>query len=91
MAAFRLPRFSGSIAPWASNLVGVLESLLLSLDRKKQDKAGIFILGAYSVLNLPDAAVAGNMIYVSDAIGGGIPCFSRGNKWIRVDDNTQVA
>lgn len=91
MPAFRIPRFSGNVSSWASNMVGVIESIILSLDRKKQDKGGVFVLGSYLVLNLPDASVDGNMIYVSDASGGGIPCFSRGSKWIRVDTNLQVS
>lgn len=33
----------------------------------------------------------GLMVFCSDATGGGVPVYSRGGQWLRVDDNTVVS
>lgn len=46
---------------------------------------------SFTVTTLPDAVEnLGRMIYVSDAAGGGIPAFSDGAFWLRVDTRTVV-
>jgi hypothetical protein len=52
---------------------------------------GLVAPKAYTVATVPSAAEnTGHMIYVSDAIGGGIPAFSDGAIWLRVDTRTIV-
>lgn len=46
---------------------------------------------AYVVANLPDASVAGQMIYVSDETGGAVMAFSDGTNWRRITDRTVVS
>jgi hypothetical protein len=49
------------------------------------------VLRSYTVATLPSAAVAGQMIYVSDETGGAVPAFSNGTNWLRVTDRTICA
>ncbi len=55
------------------------------------DKNRHFQLRSYTVAGLPSAAVAGQMIYVADASGGGVPAFSDGANWRRVTDRVVVS
>jgi hypothetical protein len=48
-------------------------------------------LGSYTVAGLQSAAVAGLMVYVSNASGGATPAFSDGTNWRRVTDRTVVS
>ena len=50
-------------------------------------------IGQYSKSGLPSATSvgAGTLIYVSDASGGGIPAFSDGSSWRRVDSRAIVS
>lgn len=47
---------------------------------------------SYTLSTLPSASTAGAgaIIYVSNATGGGVPCFSDGTNWLRTTDRTQV-
>jgi hypothetical protein len=45
-----------------------------------------------TVATLPDVADnVGRMVYVSDAAGGGIPAFSDGTTWLRVDTRAIIS
>lgn len=61
------------------------------------DSASIFSaarhlqLRSYTVGTLPSAAVAGQMIYVSNEVGGATPAFSDGTNWRRVADRAIVS
>jgi hypothetical protein len=46
---------------------------------------------SYVVANLPDASVAGQMIYVSDETGGAVMAFSDGSNWRRITDRAIVS
>ncbi len=40
--------------------------------------------------NLPDASIAGRLIYVPDATGGPSPAYSDGSEWKRISDNSII-
>lgn len=46
---------------------------------------------AYTVDNLPDSSVAGQMIFVSDETGGAVMAFSDGTNWRRITDRQVVS
>lgn len=46
---------------------------------------------SYTVATLPSAAIAGQVIYVSDEIGGAVLAFSDGTSWRRVTDRAIVS
>lgn len=46
---------------------------------------------AYTVNNLPDSSVAGQMIFVSDEAGGSVMAFSDGSNWRRITDRQVVS
>jgi hypothetical protein len=48
-------------------------------------------LRSYTVATLPSAATAAEMIYVSNEVGGAVPCFSDGTNWRRVQDRAIAA
>ena len=59
--------------------------------RARVDADGPIRPGAYVRADLPDpAGLAGALIYVSDAPGGGVPAFSVGGDWLRLDDRSVV-
>lgn len=47
-------------------------------------------LSSKSKTSLPPASPAGQMIYVNNATGGGVPAYSDGIKWRRVTDGTII-
>ena len=47
-------------------------------------------LKSYTVATLPSAAVAGQMIYVSNAAGGACMAFSNGTNWLRCDTSAII-
>ena len=49
------------------------------------------ILQSYTVGSLPDATTAGQLIYVSNEVGGAVPAFSSGGQWLRVTDRAVVS
>lgn len=54
-------------------------------------QGGLVAPKAYTVATLPSVtANVGRMVYVSDAAGGGIPAFSDGTFWLRVDTRAVV-
>jgi hypothetical protein len=56
------------------------------------DVAGPVRVGSYAKASLPAAAAgAGQMIYVSDEVGGAVIAFSDGTNWRRVTDRAVVA
>ena len=48
-------------------------------------------LTSYVVDSLPDASIAGGLIFVSDEVGGAVPAFSDGTNWLRVTDRAIVS
>ena len=48
-------------------------------------------LTSYTVATLPEASIAGGMIFVTDETGGSIPAFSDGNNWRRATDRAVVS
>lgn len=48
-------------------------------------------LTSYTVVTLPSAATAAQMIYVSNETGGAVLAFSNGVNWLRVTDRAVVA
>jgi hypothetical protein len=64
-------------------------SLLNAVNAVSQ--GGLVAPKSYTVATLPSVADnVGRMIYVSDAAGGGIPAFSDGTNWLRVDTRAIV-
>jgi hypothetical protein len=58
----------------------------------KLDVAGPVRPASYTVASLPSASgIAGAIIFVSDAMGGGIPAFSDGTDWRRLDDRAVIS
>lgn len=54
--------------------------------------AGIHVrLASYTVAGLPAVSPAGQLIYVSDEVGGGVPAWSNGTNWLRVTDGAIVS
>jgi len=55
--------------------------------------ANPFPVTSYTLATLPPAADnAGCMVYVSNATGGGVMCYSRGTaNWLRIDTNAIVS
>lgn len=59
---------------------------------KKFSSAGPVQLAIYTVATVPAAAsYTGALIYVSDAAGTPIPCFSDGTNWKRVDTGATLS
>lgn len=50
-----------------------------------------FVLPSFTVLTLPSANPAGQMLFVTDETGGSIPAFSDGTNWRRVTDRAIVS
>lgn len=48
-------------------------------------------LMSYEVDELPSAATAGGLIFVTDEAGGAVPAFSDGTNWRRVTDRAVVS
>ncbi len=46
---------------------------------------------SYTLATLPDATQKVTFIYVTDATGGGIPCFNDGANWRRFDTRAIVS
>lgn len=44
-----------------------------------------------SLTRLPPATPAGQVIFVTDATGGGVPAYSDGTEWLRFSDDTAVS
>lgn len=51
----------------------------------------LFILPSFSTSSLPSVDPAGQMIFVTDEVGGSIPAFSDGANWRRVSDRQIVS
>jgi hypothetical protein len=51
----------------------------------------LFILPTYSKSSLPSVSPQGQMIFVTDEVGGSIPAFSDGTNWRRVTDRQVVS
>ena len=49
------------------------------------------ILNSYVKTALPTASPAGQLIYVTDEVGGAVPAFSDGTNWRRVTDRVIVS
>jgi hypothetical protein len=45
----------------------------------------------YAKASLPSATTAGQLIYVTDDIGGAVPAFSDGTNWRRVTDRVVIS
>lgn len=48
-------------------------------------------LQSYTVATVPSAATSGRLIYVTDAAGGAVVCFSDGSDWRQVTDRAVVS
>lgn len=48
-------------------------------------------LGVYAKASLPSAATVGQMIFVTDDVGGSVPAFSDGTNWRRVTDRNVIS
>lgn len=84
-------------AKLGNGVTGVNKNLLHLYDKGKLELYGIeamFVAPTYTLLTLPPV-VAGGMIFVSDATGGGAltgsQCFSNGTVWIDVTTGIAVA
>jgi hypothetical protein len=53
--------------------------------------SGDLTLTSYATTGLPSAAIAGQMIYVTNDVGGAVPAFSDGTNWRRVTDRAIIA
>ena len=51
----------------------------------------ILQLRSYSKTALPSASPAGQMIYVTNDVGGAVPAFSDGSDWRRVTDRIVIS
>jgi hypothetical protein len=64
----------------------------LSLDGTTVGASKPVKMPSYTLATLPVATVgAGSMIYVSDATGGGVMCYSDGSNWKKVTDGATVS
>ena len=54
-------------------------------------EAAPVLLPSYLKAALPSAATAGQMIYVTDDVGGAVPAFADGAAWRRVTDRAIVS
>ena len=68
---------------WGRALLRVLE--------EKEPVLGAVDLPPYGVNNLPKANQPGQLIYVTDDVGGAVPAFSDGSEWRRVTDRAIVS
>lgn len=66
---------------------GWAHRLIAQLDRFAATRT----LPKFSVLNLPKATPAAQMIYVVDESGGAVPVFSDGANWRRTTDRAIVS
>lgn len=64
-------------------------ALVSALGRRRAVMATVLPL--HTVAELPSAAVAGSLIYVSDETGGAVVAFSDGTDWRRVTDRAVVS
>lgn len=89
----RLPllRHSQDVSAWAAELNRVLEVTVSNILQTKQTTGAIHRLPSFEVADLPSAAPAGQMIYVSDETGGAVVAYSDGTDWRRVTDRTVVS
>lgn len=76
-----VPVTAGNMTEWVRKAAMAINALI-----KPQ-----VTLNSYTVADLPSAATAGQMIYVSDESGGGVPAFSDGTNWLRVTDRAVVS
>lgn len=77
-----IPENYPSIEAWAY-------SLIFQLETPKQVE--FTQLPTYTIDNLPSPNQDGLMVFVTDDVGGAVPAFSSGNKWLRVTDRAEVS
>lgn len=51
----------------------------------------LWVLKSYLKASLPTASQPGQMIYVTDEVGGAVPAFSDGSSWRRITDRAVVS
>lgn len=53
---------------------------------------GPIVLASYAIAGLPDAAsYTGGLVFVINDVGGPVPAYSDGSKWLRVTDGSEVS
>lgn len=80
----------------SSDLGNVTDSPTVSIDLGLLVVGGIvqpamFILPSYTVSTLPNVNPVGQVILVSDEVGGAVPAFSDGSNWRRMTDRAIVS
>lgn len=89
----RLPLFLDvtQIGAWANDMVRSLEVTISNMERNKQTIGSVHRLPIYAKADLPVATPAGQLLYVSDDVGGAVPAFSDGTNWRRVTDRAVIS
>lgn len=82
---------ANNVVAWANESVRILESTIDILERTKQTKGAIARVSSFVKTDLPSAALPGEIIYVSNEVGGSVLAFSDGTNWRRVTDRAVVA
>jgi hypothetical protein len=70
---------------------GYFDNVWIKWFASLQKQVNAVELHSYTVATLPSAALAGQMVYVSNEAGGAVPAFSDGTNWRRVTDRAIVS
>lgn len=70
---------------WAADLSRVLENSLSVFERTKQTRGAVVLLPVFAKANLPPPESIGQLLYVSDDVGGPTMAYSDGFTWRRPD------
>lgn len=88
-----MPNYSDLDAAAKASLLDLVEAIAIAVIRVNQNGTSKFPvqLPSYTVLGAPPASAnTGNLIYVSNELGGAVVAFSDGTSWRRVTDRAVI-
>ena len=88
---FPIPNQGGPWFVWAVQLIQSLQPAISRLEAGSFRQGQILQVASFTVANLPDASVAGRVIYVSNEADGAVLAFADGSNWRRVTDRAVVS
>lgn len=77
-----IPENYRSIEEWAYALISELET---------PEVVPFVQLPTYDIADLPEPNQEGLLVFVTDDVGGSVPAFASGNKWLRITDRSEVS
>lgn len=89
-AARRLPLFFEPVRSWADQLIRTLETAIGDLEALKQSRNSPIVLQSIPKADLPAPSRDGLLVFVPDDVGGEVPAYSAGGKWLRITDRAEV-